>query len=115
MEKITLRRANVVKEVLSEEAARALERKGFVRDGAAFGNTAPCDTAALKKQMEAAKDKAERYAGELKEARKKLEEADKRVRELSRELDGTREQLEAAVRKNAASAKKEKQAGGSGQ
>jgi hypothetical protein len=94
METIKLRRDNVVKEAASEEAAAALEQKGFVRDGAEpTGNKAD--------------ERTQAYEKELADTRGQLEEASGRIRELEQELEGTREQLEAAVKKNVA-AKKEK-------
>ena len=51
MDRIVLRNANVVKEAASEEAALALEKKGFVRDGAApVPGTGNLET--LQKQLE---------------------------------------------------------------
>ena len=50
MDKITLRNGNVVKEVESEDRAKALEAKGFVRDGAAPVTEAG-DTKALEKEL----------------------------------------------------------------
>lgn len=97
MEQIVLRRDNVVKEVMSEDAAKVLEAKGFVR-GSAMKVKAPPDagkeTAALKQ--------------ELAEANAQLEDACREITALRQELAGANEQLAAAVKKNVSDAKKEK-------
>lgn len=122
MDKITLRNGNVVKEVESEDRAKALEAKGFVRDGAAPASTAG-NTKALEKELKKAKEdltKAAEYIAicdrrkgelekeladiksELETVNGKLEEEKKRTAALAQELEGTKEQLEAAVKKSAA-------------
>lgn len=126
MDRIFLRNANVVKEAASEEAALALEKKGFVRDGAARPSRAG-DPETLQKRLEeqdgqlakareavkAAEDEVQKYKKKLAGAETKLEEAsrhakdaDKKVEALTQELAGTREQLEAAVKKNTEAEKK---------
>lgn len=88
MVKIVLKRANVVKQVDSEERAAALEEKGFLREGA-VPKAPPGEekrTAALKQ--------------ELTEIRKQLAAANKEIERLQRELKGTTEQLEAALKQN---------------
>lgn len=125
MDKITLRNGNVVKEVESEDRAKTLEAKGFVRDGAVPAS-ASGDIKALEKELKKTKDdlvKASEYMEaadkrkgelekELKDTKEKLEEAskyaetsDKRIEELEQELSGTKEQLEAAIKKNTAAKK----------
>lgn len=125
MDKITLRNGNVVKEVESDDRAKALEEKGFVRDGAAPAITAE-DTKALEKELQKAREEltrasevmetADKRRGELeaelaetkeklKEASEYAETADKKIEALTQELEGTKEQLEAAVKKNTASKK----------
>ena len=100
MDQITLRMGNVVKLAASEEASRALEAKGFVRDGAPGSrsgtdrDTGTAEAANLKK--------------ELAEAREKLKEAEKKNEALQQELAGTGEELEAAVKKNTAASGKGK-------
>lgn len=112
MDRITLRMGNVVKQAASEEAARAFEAKGFVRDGAGGGtarNPDAAEVADLKKKLAKAAEaaaladkKKETAEKELKDALKKLQEAEKRNGALQQELAGTKEQLEAAVEKNKA-------------
>lgn len=88
MSKIVLKKANVVKQVDSEERAAALEKKGFLREGAAL-KTPPGEekrTAALKQ--------------ELTEIRKQLAAANKEIEKLQQELKGTTEQLEVALKQN---------------
>ncbi len=125
MDKIVLRNGNVVKEVESEDRAKALELKGFVRDGAEPAIAAG-DTKALEKELKKAREdltrasemmeNADKRRGELEtelaETKEKLEEAskyaesaDKKIETLTRELEGTKEQLEAAVKKNTAAKK----------
>lgn len=62
MDKITLRNGNVVKEVESDDRAKALEAKGFVRDGAAPAITAE-DTKALEKELQKAREELTRACG----------------------------------------------------
>ena len=94
MDKIKLKRANVVKEVDSEDRAKALEAKGFVRTDRKTTETPTSKTGSDKLQKE------------LKENNAQLQEAKKKVQALETELDGTKEQLEAAVKKNKAVDKK---------
>ncbi len=121
MDQITLRMGNVVKLAASEEAARALEAKGFVRDGAPGRrsgtdmDTGTAEATDLKKELAGASKalslankKREAAEKELEEARKKLKEAEKKNEALLQELAGTREQLDAAVKKNTAASGKEK-------
>ena len=88
MSEIELKRANVVKRVDSEDKAKALEAKGFVRtDG----------TVANKTESNAA---YEAVINELKEqllkAGKVIEASDARRGELEKELTSTKEKLEEA-------------------
>ena len=85
MSEIELKRANVVKRVDSEDKAKALEAKGFVRtDG----------TVANKTESNAA---SEAVINELKEqllkAGKVIEASDARRGELEKELTSTKEKL----------------------
>ncbi len=124
-DRIVLRKENVVKEVESEDRAKALEAKGYIRDGAG-PSAGGKDPAALLKENAELKDslirasqameqKDQRLGAlekELKDTKEKLEEAsayaedaDRQISTLTQELQGTKEQLETAVRKNAASGK----------
>lgn len=112
MEKIELKRANVVKVVDSEDKAKVLEEKGFVRtDGKTVASGVT--VAELKAQLEKAgeiitagdKKRAE-LEEKLKEASEYAEKADKEIAELKAELSGVKEQLEAAVKQNKAASKK---------
>lgn len=122
MSEIVLKRANVVKRVDSEDKAKVLEAKGFVRTD---GKTVPVVSSAeevkeLKEQLvkagEALKT-ADARRGELEkeltDVKEKLQEAseyaeaaDKKIEALTQELAGTKEQLEAAVKQNKAASKK---------
>lgn len=85
---ITLRKENVVKQVETEEKARALQAKGFLRDGA---------------RKEAASDDAAELSAlqeELEDAKELLEAEQKKNAALQAELDGTKEQLETALKQN---------------
>lgn len=125
MEKITLRNGNVVKEVESEDRAKALEAKGYVRDGASPAAKAG-DTKALEKELKEAKtdlvraseymEASDKRKGELEKeleetkteletVKGQLEEEEKKTASLTQELEGTKEQLEAAVKKNTAAKK----------
>ncbi len=115
MSDIILRRANVVKKVDSEDKAKALEAKGFIRDGAkksTAGNSAKEVTELKKSLVEAGKviEQGDKRRGELEtelaDTKAKLEEANKAVEALTLELNGTKEQLEAAVKKNKEDTKK---------
>lgn len=113
---IELRKDNVVKIVDSEDKAKALENKGFVRtDGKTVPAVLPdAEVKELKEQLVRAAGyikTADEIRGKLEEelavTRAKLEEAskyaekaDKKIESLSQELSGTREQLEAAIKKN---------------
>lgn len=115
MSDIILRRANVVKKVDSEDKAKALETKGFIRDGAkksTAGNSTK-EIAELKKSLEEAGkviEQGDKRRGELEtelaDTKAKLEEANKTVETLIAELNGTKEQLEAAIKKNKELSKK---------
>lgn len=101
MSEIVLKRANVVKRVDSEDRAKALEAKGFVRTD---GKTA---------EAPAGKGDAEKLQKELAETKEQLEtvkaqlqDAEKKAQTLETELAGTKEQLEAAVKQNKAASKK---------
>lgn len=116
---IELRKENVVKSVDSEDKAKALEAKGFVRtDGktVSVSDTVQELKAQLARAAEYMKT-ADKRRGELeeeladlkeklKEASEYAEEADRKIEFLSQELSGTKEQLEAAVKKNKVSEKK---------
>ncbi len=116
MSEIVLRRANVVKKVDSEDKAKALEAKGFIRDGAKAAVTdLKAENAELKKSLvEAGKviDQGDDRSGELEEeladAKAKLGDAEKKIEDLTNELTGTKEQLEAALKKNKEMAKANK-------
>lgn len=113
MEKIELKRANVVKVVDSENKAKALEEKGFIRSD---GKTAVASGVAVEElkaqlvkagEIIAAGDKKRAELEEkLKEASEYAEKANKEIAELKEELSGTKEQLEAAVKQNKAASKK---------
>lgn len=88
MGKIVLKRANVVKQVDSEDRAAALEEKGFLREGAAL------------KAPPGEEKRAAALKQELTETRKQLAAANKEIEKLQQELKGTTEQLEAALKQN---------------
>lgn len=94
MSGIMLKKANVVKCVDSEDKAKALEARGFVRTN---GKTV---------QAPAAKDNTGKLEKELADAREELQGAKKEIQTLKAELEGTKEQLEAATKKNRAAEKK---------
>lgn len=110
MEKIKLKRANVVKEVDSEDRAKALEAKGFVRTD---GKTAPESgtdvdkvVSELKKRLtEASKvmEKADEVKGklekELAETKEKLQTAEGKAEEAEKELESVKAQLQEAEKK----------------
>ena len=126
MSEIELKRANVVKRVDSEDKAKALEAKGFVRTDGTVANKTESNAAyeavinELKEQLlKAGKviEASDARRGELEkeltstkekleEASKYAEEADKKIATLEAELSGTKEQLEAALKKNKAAEKK---------
>lgn len=115
MSEIVLKRANVVKRVDSEDRAKALETKGFVRTD---GKTAKVpagksDTDKLQKELTETKEKlqiaegkAEAAEKEMESVKEKLQDAENKIQALETELEGTREQLEAAVKQNKATSKK---------
>lgn len=88
---IVLKKNNVVKRVDSKDKALALEMKGFVRN----------DGKSTKKSTDNAAN--EDVINGLKA---QLVEANKKITYLEAELSGTKEQLEAAVKKNKAADKK---------
>ncbi len=125
MDKIILRNGNVVKEVESEDRAKALEAKGFVRDGS---DPIPAggDIKALEKELKKTKEDlvraseymeaSDKHKGELEKeladakleleaVKGQLEDEKKNTAALTKELEGTKEQLEAAVKKNTAAKK----------
>ena len=111
MGNIKLKRANVVKEVDSEDRAKALEAKGFVRtDGkSAKAPAGKGDTDKLQKELAETKEKlqaAEAAEKELESVKAQLQDAEKKAQALETELEGTKEQLEAAVKQNKAAGKK---------
>ncbi|MCD7812131.1 MAG: hypothetical protein LUG91_09855 [Ruminococcus sp.] len=105
--KIELRKDNVVKNVDSEDRAKALMAKGFVRtDGKGAGKVKAANSG---KELAEVQAKLADTQAKLEEASKYAEEADKKIDSLTLELEGTKEQLEAAVKANTtgkASAKK---------
>lgn len=86
---ITLKRDNVVKQTESEVVALALESQGFVREGAAKKaapeNEAPAAEKELKEELAAARSQNA---------------------VLKQELDGTKDQLEVALKQNQETAEK---------
>lgn len=113
--KIELRRENVVKNVDSEDKAKALEAKGFIRtDGQTVQPSTTKDNtdklqkelADTKAKLEKVVEKAEASEKELADTKEQLQEAEKKIQALEAELGGTKEQLEAAVKKNKAADKK---------
>lgn len=88
MSEIVLKRANVVKRVDSEDKAKALETRGFVRTD---GKTAKVSAVSEK---------------ELADTREQLQEAEKKIQTLEADLAGTKDQLETAVKKNKEMSKK---------
>ena len=119
MSEIELKRANVVKRVDSEDKAKALEAKGFVRTDGTVANKTESNAASeavineLKEQLlkagkviEASDARRGELEKELTSTKEKLEEADKKIATLEAELSGTKEQLEAALKKNKAAEKK---------
>ena len=71
MDQITLRMGNVVKLAASEEASRALEAKGFVRDGAPGSrsgtdrDTGTAEAANLKKELADTKESCKKRVDDL--------------------------------------------------
>lgn len=115
MGKIELKRANVVKQVDSEDRAKALEAQGFFRtDGkpakapAGKGDAAKLqnELAETKEKLQVAEGKAEATEKELESVKAQLQEAEKKKQVLENELEGTKEQLEAAVKQNKSASKK---------
>lgn len=115
MDKIKLQRANVIKEVDSEDRAKTLEAQGFVRmDGksarvpAGMGDADKLqkELAQTKEKLQAAESKAEAVEKELESMKTQLRDAEKKTQDLETELEGTKEQLEAAVKQNKAASKK---------
>ena len=102
---ITLRRDNVVKQTESEVVALALESQGFVREGAAKKaapeNEAPAAEKELKEELAAARSQNAALKQELDGAKDQLEVALKENATLKQELDGTKDQLEVALKQNA--------------
>ena len=102
---ITLRRDNVVKQTESEVVALALESQGFVREGAAKKaapeNEAPAAEKELKEELAAARSQNAALKQELDGAKDQLEVALKENATLKQELDGTKDQLEVALKENA--------------
>lgn len=101
MEKIVLRMGNVVKEVDSEEKAKDLEEKGFCRDGKKPKSISKETMADLEKENALLQER-------LQEAEEYAKNADEKIAGLERELEGTREQLKAAVETNAKEGSKKK-------
>lgn len=112
MDRIFLYRGNVVREAVSEEAAKSLETKGFVRVGAsAAGRETPGAEAleeavsALKTQLAmaaeaiaAAEEERQESENRAREAEEKRAEATGEAEALREELAGTQKRLEAAER-----------------
>ena len=101
---ITLKRDNVVKQTESEVVALALESQGFVREGAAKKaapeNEAPAAEKELKEELAAARSQNAALKQELDGAKDQLEVALKENATLKQELDGTKDQLEVALKQN---------------
>nr|DAY79453.1 MAG TPA: Thymopoietin protein [Caudoviricetes sp.] len=113
MEKIELKRANVVKVVDSEDKAKALEAKGFVRTDGKTAAASNVTVEELKEQLVKAgtiiasgDEKRAELEEKLKEASEHAQKADKENAELKAELSGVKEQLEASVKQNRAASKK---------
>ena len=102
---ITLKRDNVVKQTESEVVALALESQGFVREGAAKKaapeNEAPAAEKELKEELAAARSQNAALKQELDGAKDQLEVALKENATLKQELDGAKDQLEVALKENA--------------
>lgn len=110
MDKIKLKRANVIKEVDSEDRAKALEAKGFFRTD---GKTTPDSGADIDKVVselkerlvEASKvmEKSDEVKGklekELAETKAQLQEAEGKAEAAEKELADTKEQLQEAEKK----------------
>ena len=96
---ITLRRDNVVKQTESEVVALALESQGFVRE-------APAAEKELKEELAAARSQNAALKQELDGAKDQLEVALKENATLKQELDGTKDQLEVALKQNQETAEK---------
>lgn len=110
MEKIELKRANVVKQVDSEDRAKALEAKGFVRTDGKSAKAMSADTEEevkeLKKSLaEASKvmEKADEVKGklekELAETKEKLQTAESKAEAAEKELETVKAQLQDAEKK----------------
>lgn len=86
---IILKKANVVKQVDSEDKAKVLEAKGFVRDGTTAKNVlkSGSNIAALEKEVAELKESLTR-------ASETIETANQRKGELEKELSETKEKLE---------------------
>lgn len=105
---IKLRKDNVVKSVDSEEKAKALMAKGFVRmDGKGVQSVSKENVERLekeltgaKKKLQEAEEKAAKAEKELDAALKQVKASEKETENLKHELEGTKEQLEAALKKN---------------
>lgn len=112
--KIELRKDNVVKVVDSEDKAKALESKGFLRmDGKTSKTDETGGRDGFQNELEEAKAQIavmakenEVYKKELSSTKALLQKAEKKCQNLETELAGTKEQLEAAVQKNKATDKK---------
>lgn len=102
---ITLRRDNVVKQTESEVVALALESQGFVREGAAKKATLENEAPAAEKELKARSQNAA-LKQELDGAKDQLEVALKENATLKQELDGTKDQLEVALKQNQETAEK---------
>lgn len=112
MAKITLKKENVIKQVESEAQAMALRLKGFLpldANGQVMArneeNQADAEKETLKKELEETRKK-------LAEACAYAERSDERIAVLKQELDGTKEQLEAALKQNRQQEKKKKEDAG---
>ena len=95
---------------LSEVVALALESQGFVREGAAKKaapeNEAPAAEKELKEELAAARSQNAALKQELDGAKDQLEVALKENATLKQELDGTKDQLEVALKQNQETAEK---------
>ena len=100
---IVMQKDNVVKCVDSEDKAMALAEKGFIRQG----EMTVVNVVSSEKKIEELKQQLAEAAEVIKvsnerkaELEAQLTEAEKQIQELKIELEGTKEQLEAAVKKN---------------
>lgn len=112
--KIELRKDNVVKVVDSEDKAKVLEAKGFLRtdgktselDGTDGRDSFQNELEEAKAQMAVMAKENEVYKNELSSTKALLQKSEKKCQALEAELAGVNEQLEAALKKNKSADKK---------